>query len=108
LWVEPQKPIPLAEITCHACGKTGHYRGSKECPKTPSSAQIHALGFGAELGEETSPDGHDEEEEIPFEGLKFNGDADVEFTDFEVMIILAQEPSSQTSTSLVKVAMKLT
>jgi hypothetical protein len=81
--VQPQKPILLAEITCHACGKTGHYCGSKECPKTPLSARIHVLGFGAETGEETSPDGHDEEEEIPFEGLKFNGDADVEFADFE-------------------------
>jgi hypothetical protein len=60
------------------CGKTGHYRGSKECPKTPSSARIHALGIGAEKGEETSPDGHDEEEEILFEGLEFNGDADPE------------------------------
>jgi hypothetical protein len=36
--VQPQKPIPLAEITCHTCGKTGHYHGLKECPKTPSSA----------------------------------------------------------------------
>jgi hypothetical protein len=35
------------------------------------------------MGEETSPDGHDEEEEIPFEGLEFNGDADIEFADLE-------------------------
>jgi hypothetical protein len=61
----------------------GHYCGSKECLKTPSSAQIYVLGNGAEMGEETSPDRHDEEEEIPFEGLKFNGDADIEFADFE-------------------------
>jgi hypothetical protein len=81
--VQTRKPIPLAEITCHVCGKTGHYCGSKECPKTPSSAQIHVLGIGAEMGEETSPDGHDEEEEIPFEGLEFDGDADIEFTDLE-------------------------
>jgi hypothetical protein len=61
----------------------GHYCGSKECPKTPSSAQIHVLGFGAEMGEETSPDGHDKEEEVPFKGLEFDGDADIEFADFE-------------------------
>jgi hypothetical protein len=41
------------------------------------------LGFGAEPGEETSPDRHNEEEEIPFKGPKFNGDADVEFTNYE-------------------------
>jgi hypothetical protein len=78
--VQPWKPIPLAEITCHACSKKGHYHGSKECLKTPSSAWIHALGFGAELREETSPDRHDEEEEIPFE---FEGDANIEFADYE-------------------------
>jgi hypothetical protein len=81
--VQPRKPILLAEITCHACGKTGHYCGSKECPKTPSSARIHALGIGAERGAETSPDGHDEEEEIPFKGLEFDGDANIEFADPE-------------------------
>jgi hypothetical protein len=55
----------------------------KECPKTASSAQIHALGFGAELGEETSPDGHNEEEEIPFKGPEFDGNANIEFADYE-------------------------
>jgi hypothetical protein len=47
------------------------------------SAQIHALGIGAETGEVSSPGGHDEEEEVPFEGLEFDGDADIEFADFE-------------------------
>jgi hypothetical protein len=61
----------------------GHYCGSKECPKTPLSAQIHALGIGAEMGEETSPDRHNEEEEVPFEGLEFDGDANIEFANFE-------------------------
>jgi hypothetical protein len=42
------------------------------------SARIHALGFRAEPGEETSPDRHDKEEEIPFEGPEFDGDADYE------------------------------
>jgi hypothetical protein len=41
------------------------------------------LGIGAEMGEETSPDGHDEEEEVPFKQLEFDGDADIEFADFE-------------------------
>jgi hypothetical protein len=54
-----------------------------ECPKTPLSAQIHVLGIGAETGEVSSPDGHDEEEEVPFEGLEFDGDADIEFANFE-------------------------
>jgi hypothetical protein len=81
--VQTRKPIPLAEITCHVCSKTGHYHGSKECLKTPSSARIHALGIGAEMGEETSPDKHNEKEEVPFEGLEFNGDADIEFADLE-------------------------
>jgi hypothetical protein len=34
------------------------------------------------MGEETSPDGHDKEEEVPFE-IEFDGDADIEFADFE-------------------------
>jgi hypothetical protein len=29
--VQPQKPILLAEITCHTCSKKGHYR--KNAPK---------------------------------------------------------------------------
>jgi hypothetical protein len=74
----------------------------------PSSAQIHALGFGAEPGEETSPDRHDKEEEIPFEGPEFDGDADVEFANYESDNNTGSEPSWQTSTLLAKVAMKLT
>jgi hypothetical protein len=49
----------------------------------PSSAQIHALGFESEPGEETSPDRHNKEEEIPFEGPKFDGNANVEFAGYE-------------------------
>jgi hypothetical protein len=76
--VQPRQPIALAEVTCHACGKKGHYCGSKECPKTPSSACIHALGLENEPGEETPRDNHIEEEEIPFEGPEFDGDANLE------------------------------
>jgi hypothetical protein len=78
LIVQPRQPIALAEVTCHACGKKGHYRGSKECPKTSSSARIHALGLENEPGEETPHDDCIEEEEIPFKGPEFNGDADLE------------------------------
>jgi hypothetical protein len=80
--VQPDQPIVLAEVTCHACGKKGHYHGSKECPKTPSSAHIHALGLENELGEETP---HDDciKEEIPFEGPEFDGDADLELVVYE-------------------------
>jgi hypothetical protein len=83
LIVQPRQPIVLAEVTCHACGKKGHYRGSKECPKTPSSARIHALGLENEPGEETPHDDCIEEEEIPFEGPEFDGDANLELVIYE-------------------------
>jgi hypothetical protein len=81
--VQPCQPILLAEVTCHVCGKKGHYRGSKECPKTLSSACIHALGLENELGEETPHDNHIEEEEIPFEGPEFDGDTNLELVIYE-------------------------
>jgi hypothetical protein len=81
--VQPHQPIALAEVTCHVCGKKGHYCGSKECPKTPSSARIHTLGLENEPGEETPHDNRIEEEEIPFEGPEFNGDADLELVIYE-------------------------
>jgi hypothetical protein len=83
LTVQPRQPIALAEVTCHACGKKGHYRGSKECLKTPSSARIHALGLENEPGEETPRDDRIEEEEIPFKGPEFNGDANLEVVVYE-------------------------
>ena len=78
---KPRTPIPLSEIICHACGKKGHYRGSRECPKTPSSARIHAMGYESDQGEGENPDRQDEEEEIPFEGQEYDGDADIELAD---------------------------
>jgi hypothetical protein len=81
--VQPCQRIALAEVTCHACEKKGHYCGSKECPKTPSSACIHALGLENELGEETPCDNCIEEEEIPFKGPEFNGDTDLELVIYE-------------------------
>jgi hypothetical protein len=83
LTVQPRQPIVLAKVTCHACGKKGHYCGSKECPKTPSSARIHVLGLENELGEETPRDDCIEEEEIPFEGPEFDGDANLELVIYE-------------------------
>src|SRR3984885_15273700 len=53
--VPTKQTVPLAEITCHACGKKGHYRGSKECPKTPTSARIHALGLDQDSEELEAP-----------------------------------------------------
>jgi hypothetical protein len=81
--VQPHQPIALAEVTCHVCGKKGHYHGLKECPKTPSSAHIHALGLENEPGEETPHDNRIKEEEIPFEGPEFNGDTDLELVVYE-------------------------
>jgi hypothetical protein len=81
--VQPHQPIALAEVTCHACGEKGHYCGSKECPKTPSLARIHMLGLENEPGEETPRDDRIEEEEIPFEGPEFEGDADLELVVYE-------------------------
>jgi hypothetical protein len=81
--VQPCQPIVLAEVTCHACGKKGHYCGLKECLKTPSLACIHALGLENEPGEETPHDDHIEEEEIPFEGPEFDGDADLDLVIYE-------------------------
>ena len=74
--VPTKQMIPLSEITCHACGKKGHYRGSRECPKTPSSARIHALALDQESMELETPEDDNEEEETPFDGEDFDGDAD--------------------------------
>ena len=64
--------------TCHACGKKGHYRGSKECEKTPSSVQLHAMGVKPDS--EGANDALDNDK-TPFEGIDFNGEPDVGITD---------------------------
>lgn len=74
--VPTKQTVPLSETTCHACGKKGHYRGSKECPKTPTSARIHALGLDQDSEELEAPEDNDEAEETPFEGEDFDGEAD--------------------------------
>ena len=62
----------LNEVKCFACGKTGHYKGSKECPKTPMSARLHAMGVG-EADQETM-----EQDKSPFEGDEYDGEEDPE------------------------------
>jgi hypothetical protein len=52
--IPAKQKIPLAEITCHACGQRGHYKGSRECPKTPSSARLHVMGTDGEIEDLTS------------------------------------------------------
>jgi len=74
--VPTKQTVPLSEITCHACGKKGHYRGSKECPKTPTSARIHALGLDLDPEEPESPEDDNEAGETPFDGEDFDGEAD--------------------------------
>jgi hypothetical protein len=44
LTVQPQKPILLAEITCHTCSKMGHYHGSKK-----RHCQHKSMHLGLEL-----------------------------------------------------------
>jgi hypothetical protein len=72
---------PLEEITCYACNKKGHYRGSKECPKTPSLACLHIMDVNADKEEPQAP----ETEETPFEGVDYDGKTDLEtpVTDYE-------------------------
>ena len=73
---------PLNEVKCFACRKTEHYKGLKECPKTPTSAQLHAMGV-EEADQETT-----EQDESPFEGDEYNGEEDLEMgkTEDEVEI----------------------
>ena len=80
-----KQKVPLAEITCHVCGKKGHYRGSKECPKTLTSVHIHTLGIEPDQVEPETPEEPEEEVENPFEGKEFDGEADVEIatSDFD-------------------------
>lgn len=73
--VATKSKVPLEEITCYACNKKGHYRGSKECPKTPSSARLHAMGADPESMESPAPE---PEEEEPFEGVEYEGPEDTD------------------------------
>ena len=83
--IPTKQKVLLAEITCHTCGKKGHYRGSKECPKTLTSARIHMLGTEPDQVEPETPDEPEEEVENPFEGEEFDGEADIEIatSDFD-------------------------
>ena len=74
--VKPKQKVPLSEITCHACGKKGHYHGSRECKKTPTSTWLHTMGIEPDMEELPTPQDNDEEED-PFEGTEFNGNPDV-------------------------------
>ena len=83
--IPSKQKVLLAEITCHACGKKGHYCGSEECPKTLTLAPIHALGIESDQAEPETPEEPEEEVENPFEGKEFDGKADVEIatSDFD-------------------------
>ena len=75
-----KQKVPLAKITSHACGKKGHYRGSKECPKTLTSACIHVLGIEEDQAEPETLQEPEEEVENPFEG---EADTEIATSDFE-------------------------
>ena len=83
--IPSKQKVLLAEITCHACGEKGHYCGSKECPKTLTSACIHMLGIEPDQVEPETPEEPEEEVENPFEGEEFDGEADIEIatSDFD-------------------------
>ena len=66
--------VPLEEIKCHACGKKGHYKRSKECPKTPISKQLHAISVDSEHEESGT-----QETEEPFEGKEYEGESNQDF-----------------------------
>jgi len=72
------RKVPLEEIKCHACGKKGHYKGSKECPKTPTSKRLHAISVDTEDKEEEP-----QETEEPFEGEDYEGELDQEFNEVD-------------------------
>ena len=72
--VAPRQRVPLEEVTCHACGRRGHYHGSRECPKTPSSARLHALNVEGGRMESPTPDSDPEDDN--FDGVEYDGDAD--------------------------------
>ena len=76
--IPSKQKVLLAEITCHACGKKGHYHGLKECPKTLTLVRIHALGIEPDQVEPETPEEPEEEVENPFEGEEFDGKADAE------------------------------
>ena len=70
------RKVPLEEIKCHACGKKGHYKGSKECPKMPTSKWLHAISVDSEHEESGT-----QETEEPFEGEEYKGESNQEFDD---------------------------
>src|SRR6266849_2168905 len=73
--VPVRQKVPLAEIVCHACGKKGHYKGSRECPKTPSSARLHTMGTETEMEEPSSAENPETPEDI-FDGEEYDGEED--------------------------------
>ena len=75
-----KQKVPLAEITCHTCGKKGHYCGSKECPQTLTSACIHVLEIEEDQVEPETLEEPEEEVKNPFEGREFDGEADAKIT----------------------------
>jgi hypothetical protein len=77
--VTSRQRLPLSEITCHACGEKGHYRGSVECPRTPTSARLHAIGVNAADEDNQELIIPDIQIEEPFEGEDYDGEADVGF-----------------------------
>jgi hypothetical protein len=87
--------VPLAKIVCHACGQKGHYKGSRECPKTPSSAHMHAMGTDTNVEDQTSTENMETSDDI-LNGAEYvreddfgPAEADLELKDFGTGAIIA-------------------
>ena len=70
---QEKQRIPIADIVCHACSQKGHYKGSRECPKTPSSARLHAMGTDSGVEDTIFHEDETPDEEI-FDGEEYDGE----------------------------------
>ena len=55
--------------------KKGHYKGSRECPRTPTSTYLHAIGTDTEAEDQTSSEDMEEPADT-FEGEEYPGEDD--------------------------------
>src|SRR5271170_2638198 len=81
--VNSRQRLSISEITCHACGVKGHYKGSVECPKTPTSAHLHAIGGHYEQGYDEGQISPEMAIDETFEGEDYDGEPDIEVTQEE-------------------------
>src|SRR5271156_1515115 len=72
--VMPRKPVPLADLKCHACGQKGHFKGSKNCPMTPKAAHLNVM-----MEDNTPADALEQIlSQDTFDGVEYEGDPEYE------------------------------